>query len=183
MRLTIPAAAMSAGLLAACAGIHVHTDAAPQAALTGFHTFAVLDAPRRRSGADAGDNDSMLQNSITNQALRTDLIARFEARGYTLDSIRPDFTVAYYATTHEKPDPADYDYGYQWRPGWWGPISFPDPKPYTQGAVVVDAINPTTKQLEWRGRGVAKVSDDPHAYEKELNKTVTAIVDRFPSAR
>jgi Domain of unknown function (DUF4136) len=182
MRLTIPAAAISAGLLAACASsVHVRTTADPRVPLTGLHTFAVLETPHRRSGASKTDNDPMLQNSITNRALRRDLITQFEARGYTLDSVKPDFTVAYYATAHEKVDPLNYDYGHDWRPGWWGPISYPDVQQYTQGTVIVDAINPTTKQLEWRGRGVARVSDDPQAYAKELDRTVAAIVDRFPS--
>jgi Domain of unknown function (DUF4136) len=181
MRLTIPAAAMTAGLMAACASAHVRTTATPQVQLTNLHTFTVLDTPRRRSGADRGDNDPMLQNSITSRALRRDLIAQFEARGYTLDSVKPDFTVAYYATADEKRDVSDYDSGYRWRPGWWGPIAYPDVQQYTQGTVIIDAINPTTKALEWRGQGVARVSDDPQTYANELGKTVEAIVDRFPS--
>jgi len=180
MRLTIPAAAISAGLLAACASVHVRTTAAPQVQLTGLHTFAMLDTPRRRSGAGGGDNDPMLQNSITSRALRSHLIAQFEAHGYTLDSVKPDFAVAYYATANEKLDVSQYDYGYRWRPGWWGPISYPDVQQYTQGTVIVDAINPATKELEWRGQGTARVSDDPQTYAKELDKTVEAIVDRFP---
>jgi hypothetical protein len=181
--LSIPAAAMSAGLLAACAGVHVRTSVAPQVQLTGLHTFAVLNTPRRRSGTGGGENDPMLQNSITSRALRSDLIAQFEARGYALDSVRPDFTVAYYATANEKLDVSEYDYGYRWRPGWWGPIAYPDVQQYTQGTVIVDAINPTTKELEWRGQGKARVSDDPQTYAKELDKTVEAIVDRFPLNR
>ena len=48
--------------------------------------------------------------------------------------------------------------------------------------MIVDVINPTTKQLVWRGRGVAVVSDDERQYEADLAKTVTAILDKFPSA-
>ncbi len=53
---------------------------------------------------------------------------------------------------------------------------------YTEGSLIVDVINPTTKQLVWRGRGVAFVSDDERQYEADLAKTVTAILDKFPSA-
>src|SRR5207247_4008500 len=51
---------------------------------------------------------------------------------------------------------------------------------YTEGSVVIDVIDPKTKQLLWRGQGVAAVSDDERRYEGELKKTVTAILDKFP---
>ena len=53
---------------------------------------------------------------------------------------------------------------------------------YTQGTVIVDVINPTTKELLWRGQGVAAVSDNEAQYEQDLWKTVTAILDKFPQA-
>ena len=53
---------------------------------------------------------------------------------------------------------------------------------YTQGTVIVDVIDPKTMDLLWRGQGVATVSDDEAEYERELKKTVAAIVDKFPGA-
>jgi hypothetical protein len=44
-------------------------------------------------------------------------------------------------------------------------------------------INPDTKELLWRGRGVATVSDEEAQYEQDLWKTVTAILEKFPQAR
>jgi len=46
--------------------------------------------------------------------------------------------------------------------------------------VIVDVIDPNTKELLWRGQGVAKVSDNEAQYEQDLWKTVTAILDKFP---
>lgn len=48
--------------------------------------------------------------------------------------------------------------------------------------MVIDVIDPKTKQLVWRGQGVAAVSDDERRYEGALKKTVTAILDKFPGA-
>ncbi len=53
---------------------------------------------------------------------------------------------------------------------------------YTEGSVIVDVVNPKTKELLWRGQGVARVSDDPNVYAKELEQTVNAILKKFPHA-
>jgi hypothetical protein len=79
-----------------------------------------------------------------------------------------------------------WNYGYPfWRPWrWWayGPAPVEQVNEYTQGTIIVDVIDPNTKQLLWRGQGVSDVSDDPRTYARELAKTVTAIVDKFPHA-
>jgi hypothetical protein len=54
---------------------------------------------------------------------------------------------------------------------------------YTEGTVIVDVVNPRTKEVLWRGRGVATVSDNEAQYEQDLWKTVTAILEKFPQAR
>lgn len=43
-------------------------------------------------------------------------------------------------------------------------------------------IDPKTKELLWRGQGVAAVSDDVQAYQREVEKTVAAILQKFPPA-
>ena len=53
---------------------------------------------------------------------------------------------------------------------------------YTQGTVIVDVFDPKTKDLLWRGQGVAAVSDNEQQYEQDLQKAVEAIVDKFPAA-
>jgi hypothetical protein len=48
--------------------------------------------------------------------------------------------------------------------------------------VIVDVFDPKTKELLWRGQGVAPVSDNEVQYEQDLKKTVAAIIDKFPAA-
>jgi hypothetical protein len=182
---------------ACSSGIHVRTTTAPDASFTGLHTFRVLNAPERRVDAPPlSANDPMLDNSITNRELRQDLVQGLESKGYALDRDNPDFVVAYYAGTKEKmdttywnPDPW-WRYGYRgYRYGWaWPWYGYAAPYPvmrvqeYTQGSVIVDVVDPRTKELLWRGQGVAQVSDDPNAYAKELSKTVGAVLKKFPHA-
>src|SRR2546427_7143542 len=112
----------------------------------------------------------MLVNSISNRALRADLAQEFAGRGYVATDSNPDFCVAYYASTNQKLDVTYWDYGYGWRPNWWsgwgrrwgrgwggdwGIASGPVATQYTEGTVIVDVIDPKTKNLLWRGQGGA----------------------------
>jgi hypothetical protein len=172
--------------LAACASVDVRTVTSPDADLGALHTFSVMQNAKRRSPGPASTSDPMLVNSVSNRALRADLVKGFENRGYVLAD-NPDFSVAYYACTKEKLDVAYWDYGYDYYPDWWigmGPGPYDRTvTQYTQGTVIVDVVNPKTKELIWRGQGVARVSDDEQQYEQDLWKAVTAILDKFPQAR
>jgi len=172
--------------LTACASVDVRTVTSPGANLTALHTFAVMPQPDRRLPAAQSTNDPMLVNSISNRALRADLVKAFENRGYVL-SDKPDFTVAYYASAKEKLDVTYWDYGYRYYPSWWDGPGFydrnaPSVTEYTQGTVIVDVVDPSTRELLWRGQGVATVSDDEAQYEQDLWKTVMAVLEKFPRA-
>jgi hypothetical protein len=178
------AAAMLA--LTACASVDVRTATSPDANLSALRTFNVMPNPEPPPRFAPSTNDPMLVNSISNRALRTDLVKGFENRGYALAD-NPDFAVAYYASTQQKLDVTYWDYGYPFYPGWWGGGPGWGPydstvTQYTEGTVIVDVINPQTKELLWRGTGVATVSNDEAKYEQDLWKTVTAILEKFPSA-
>jgi hypothetical protein len=173
--------------LTACASVDVRTVTSPDANLGALHTFTVMTNATPRSPAAQSADDPMLVNSVSNRALRADLVKAFENRGY-VRSDKPDFTVAYYASTKQKLDVTYWDYGYDYYPRWWGGWgpgfgpSGPTATEYTQGTVIVDVVNPSTKELLWRGSGVAAVSDNEAQYEQDLWKTVTAILDKFPRA-
>jgi hypothetical protein len=178
---------MLVAAVAACNPVTVRTTEAPDAHLSKLRTFVIATPGSKRENAISGNNDPMLSNSISNQALRQDLRADFAAKGYSADSSSPTFAVAYYASAREKLDVTDYDYGYQFwgRHRYWGGgpgYVEQDVRQYRQGTVIVDVIDPTTKELLWRGTGTAEVSDDPATYTAELAKTVDAIISQFPAA-
>jgi hypothetical protein len=90
-------------------GLKVRTTVEPGADLTGLHTFYVLTPPTRSANATPlAANDPMLENSITNTALRTDLTQAFQSRGYAPAARQgADFLVAYYAGAKEKTPAGD----------------------------------------------------------------------------
>jgi hypothetical protein len=175
--------------LGACASVpQVRTAVSPEGDVRNLHTFTILPAPRHLGGGE-GPNDPMRVNSGSNRALRNALLQGLASRGYTVVDTSPDFAVAYYATAQDKLDIMRWDYGYAWWPRWWhgwglrGPVGPTETTEYGSGTVVVDVIDAKTRELLWRGKGLARVSDDERGYELDLQKTVTAIVARFPRAR
>jgi hypothetical protein len=183
-------------------GVQVRTAVEPNADLAALHTFYVLAAPPRSVNATAlSTNDPMLDNSITNRALRTDLANALQSRGYTNTSRQSaDFLVAYYAGTSQKLDTTywgptfdpGWRYSYRGRRGWAWPYygagyygamnPWPTVTESTQGKVIVDITDPKTNELLWRGQGVEPVSDDPAKYASALEGVVNAIVVKFPQA-
>jgi hypothetical protein len=164
--------------------IEVRTMAAPDAGLSTLHTFRMLSGPARRDGrAATGADDPMINNSIANRAIRAPIVKAFQDLGYTIDERNPDFAVAFYASAREKLDVTVWDYGYPFYPGW---SRYPRPTqtvtPYTEGSLIVDVINPSTRGLLWRGEGKAVLSDDLSENVKQLAKAAEAIVARFPHA-
>ena len=190
MRMTLLVLTAAAVALAACApAVQVRTALSPDASLSGLRTFRVQSTPKPRIATAQSTSDPMLVNSISNRALRADLLQGFEKLGYTVDDSSPDFCVAYYASTNQQLDITSWDYGYPLRPRWWrgwGPryraMYEPMVTQYTQGTVIVDVFDPKTKDLLWRGQGVAAVSDNQEQYVQELQTTVGAILAKFPAA-
>lgn len=169
---------------AACAHSYdVHTVQSPDASVTGLRTFRVLPVPPARDGrAGAGSYDPMVDNSITNRALRATIAEAFAARGYLASENQPDFVVAVYASATEALDVTRWDYGYPHWPRGGPPWPGEQVVSYTEGTVIVDVVDPRSRELIWRGSGSARMSEDPAEDTKELERVAKAIVRRFPRA-
>jgi uncharacterized protein DUF4136 len=169
-------------LLVACGGnVQVRTQAAPDASFAGRSTFRFLPMPRTSAGALPGDIiDPMVDNSITNRALRDEIRSGLESRGYRAATDgTADLEVAFYASATQALDIRTYDYGYTWR-RW--PREYTEVTPYERGTVIVDIVDPSTHELLWRGQGVAAVSSDPNKFADAARKEVDAILKKFPAA-
>ena len=187
-------------------GVQVRTAVEPTADLAALRTFYVLTPPARSANAaPLSANDAMLDNSITNRALRGDLAQALETRGYsTAPRQSADFLVAYYAGTQQKLDTTywgpsfdpGWRYRYRGRRDWawpyYGAAYYGAMNPWnyggasvtstTEGKVIVDLTDPKTNELLWRGQGVEPVSSDPAKYARALQGVVNAIIAKFPQA-
>lgn len=171
--------------LTACGqSIEVRTMAAPGTGFAALHSFRVLPAPARRDGRPVtGADDPMINNSIANRALRDAIVRGFQGRGYSFSELSPGFEVAFYASAREKLDVTVWDYGYPFHPRWR--FRVPPAQTitqYTEGSVVIDVIDPRTRELLWRGEGTARLSDNTSEDLKLLAKAAESIVAKFPRA-
>jgi len=87
--------------------------------------------------------------------------------------------VAAYAAANQALDIHTYDYGYTWT-GW--PRQYTEIDTYEKGTVIIDLVDPSTRQLLWRGQGVAAVSDDPDEFMRDMAKVVDAVLKKLPPA-
>ena len=180
--LALTAAAFALPVAGCGSAHHVRTIVAPNARFADLHTFRVLPVPPRRDATASRDAyDPMVANSITNLALRETIWKSLRERGYMPDDWHPDFAVAVFASAREKLDVTQWDYGYPYWPRWrYGPPLQERVTTYTEGTVVVDVINPVTRELLWRGSGSTTLGDSPADNTKLLQDVAAAIVKKFP---
>lgn len=103
---TLALAAAAAGGCSSTPGVRVNTTTAPAAQFAAYHTFAIM-TPRLQNQASnpAASDDPMVDNSATNQALKSDIQSALVARGYTPAAAgAADFRVAYYTASKQKLD-------------------------------------------------------------------------------
>ena len=180
-------AAASAGLLAlTLSGLQVAAQPThvPALSLDNRLTFRVIAAPGYLGSLSAGANRSPLMNAGTSAALRRDIVASLERRGYVEARGNPGFLVEYYLALPSATDFTDWDYGYLWRPDWArgevpGSVNL-SPREFADGAVVIDLIDPTTGGLLWQGHAAADLPNDARRLTHDLRSTVRSILASVP---
>lgn len=174
----LPVLATLALVLGACNPVHVRTVVAPGADFSNRKTFRLM-TPKPRANERTSQNDPLLVNSIAYSRIRQSIQTDLEQKGYSYAKEGPSMSVAVYASARDKLDVRTWDYGYGWR-RW--PRENTEVYEYTQGTVIIDVIDPTSKDLLWRGQGQAEVSDDPNKFADQLDKAINKILEKFPNA-
>ena len=194
------AAVAAAALVAACGpNVDVRTAVSPEAVVLGTRqTFSVVEAKAAKNGNGDGDangiNDPMIDNSITAQAVHDQVKTAFEARGYRYVTSKPDFVITYQATiapimdiyTNGSLGYGAYGYrgyyGYSYDPYWADPYGYGTAvATFDRTRVIIDALDPGTGKLLWRGEGTSGEYSDSKRYVKELRHAVNAVAKKFPS--
>ena len=202
-----------ASLLCACGpDISVRTAASPEVnALAGRHTFSIVEASATAHNGDGNGNarvdkygvyDPMISNSITTDAMRDEIRAAFEARGYRYSPDHADFEITFTATVAPILDvysydfggygPYGYGYGYYgnhyrtWGYGGYGYCCGDGygyaSASYERSTVIIDAVDPATKKLLWRGQGTSGPYSESKKFMKTLRLAVNKVARKFPPA-
>jgi len=172
--------------LGSCASSKVHTDTDPQANLSRYKTFRFTDTDDQ-----AGPNP-LYHSSILEDAIHREIAMELEKRGIDEDRHNPAMLIAYHTYTEKKQSSINNYYpmmygGWAWRMYPWGFAPYPwgywdgyqRNYEYTEGTLIIDAIDAKTNKLIWRG-SISDVINGPADVNRKAIKAVRLIFDKFP---
>jgi len=158
-----------------------HSDFDPDVNFSKFKTFSFI-------GGHELENSGILANPATRERIKNFISGVMETRG--LMEVPPDenptLDVRYWVSVRQKQDITDVT-----RPAMWGgfPAYWTGPwyysyeeyvvQNYVEGTLIIDWIDPTTRELVWRTFLLQKIEDRTEAYE-EAKKNLTKAFGEFP---
>lgn len=171
-------------LLAACATRpEVRSQAAANANLARYHTFAFVAKPGTDKGGD--------YKTLTTQSLERDVGREMLARGYTPAPLgQADLLINFNVKEKDKVESnlgpvAGWGYGWGRLYGYGYGLGFDDyyngVTTVTEGSLMIDLIDRVRNEVVWSGTAVGqltrKVLDNP---DPAIDRSVTAIFARYP---
>lgn len=127
------------------------------------------------------------ESSLVNDRIVNAITEQLKLKGYKNTTTPNGLIFHFYYSAKEK---TDYRTSYGLassfgRIGWGGGVmvSTTDTYNYTEGTLVIDARNPKTDKIVWRGIGVLELKEQKTPQEKTayVNKIVAKILEKYPS--
>jgi hypothetical protein len=168
---TVTAAAM---LCLAGGCMSVSATKSPNANLAQYHTFAFYEP------TEAHPKQLAFERSPAGQVVRDRIADNLKSRGLVETPNNPDLYVAYHSKLDERTNVTDWGYRGFGGPYWGagpGPVSIDQ---YTQGTLFIDAIDPRTKQVVWRGTASAVVNNPDVPNLDKLSSAVDKVMKKYP---
>ncbi len=161
------------------------------AVFTGLETYDWMPEPRERTG------DPRIDDEALNTRIRTTIEAQLAANGFQKRaSGQPDFYIGYHAALDDRLDIEDINsyYNYAAAPGmgsglhtavaggWVYAGSDTKVREYAIGTLVLDIVEPDTRNLLWRGTAQAEIDkkDSADKREQRLKTAVRMMLSGFP---
>jgi Domain of unknown function (DUF4136) len=152
-------AALTAGVVYAQ---HVTTDSDPAAPFATYKTYAWT--PGTASAI-----------SLTEQRIHDGVNAQLQGKGMTQVDSNPNVFVATHVTTHTVPQVIADGFG-----PWGFGAGMATVQTYTEGSLIVDLYDATTRKMVWRGVATAAVSDKPEKNASKIDKSLMKMFERYP---
>ena len=171
----------AAAALLACSGIRVTTDYDTSADFSEVRSYAWFDD---RSGVQ-GDRADV--TSLLDRRVRSAVDAELQRKGIALvDRSAAKVLITYHLGVETKldVDTINSGYGYGRYGGYGGINTTTTVREYQEGTLLIDMIDPSSKQLMWRGSGQARIrqTSSPEDREKRVAEAVKQILEKFPPA-
>lgn len=140
--------------------------------------------------------DSNAGNDLTDNRLKAAIIREVTEGGAKQVDSNPDIYLTYHVTTEDNTVFNTTSYGYGgYGPGWGGYGRYgygygygygmggmdttTRTYTYTDGTLIIDAYNPTDKQLVWRGTGTVTLKAKPEKQAKQVDKILAKMGDKW----
>ena len=131
-----------------------------------FKTFAIRDG-------QLNSRNPSLNSELVKKRIDNDIEKYLTARGLTMVTGKSDLNVRYRLGSARRVEREAYPAG--WR-GWGTRIVR---VPYTEGTLVIDLRDPSTRSLVWRAIAREEKSD-PNKIEGKLDDMVKKAIDKYP---
>jgi hypothetical protein len=160
-----------------CSSISVTTDFDNKVDFTRLSTYSWLPNPETPS---EGIQAELAQNTLIEGRVKNAVDAKLASKGIRKTTQDPDMLVAFHTGVQDKVDVRSWGYGYG---GYWGyggtGVTTVN---YQEGTLILDFIDPKTKELMWRGVGKKVLSEKttPEKSEKTIREAVEKILEKYP---
>ena len=143
----------------------VQTDYDRSFNLAGLKTYDFYQQVRK-------PGDPLAASPLNDRRIHSALDTQLKAKGFANSaSGQPDFFIAYYVTTQKGLDIQDNRFGF------WQRRGSINVNQVTEGTIVVVFVDSATKQEVWRGTISGTI--DPKDFDKDVNKGVAKLVEKF----
>lgn len=167
-------------LTVGCSSVSVSTDFDNSIDFTGLSTYNWMPPPEQPS---AELQRELSQNTLIESRVQRAVDGQLAAKGIRKTMHDPDMLVAFHTGVQDKVNVQSWGYGYGWGRGR-GRIGGGDVTTvhYEEGTLILDFIDPETKKLIWRGVGTGVLPGEvsPEKSQKNINKAVEKILDKYP---
>ena len=131
-----------------------------------YKTFAIRDG-------QLNSRNPALNSELVKKRIEADIERDLTARGLTMVSGKSDLNVRYHLGTARKAEVEAYP------AGWYGLGTRVVRVPFTEGTLVIDLRDPTTRSLVWRGIATEE-KNDPAKIEGKLDDMVRKAIEKYP---
>jgi hypothetical protein len=156
----------AAVLLIAGCGAAVSSTVTPGTNLERFRSYSFFTPPYRQGQAES-PAEQEVKSAIRNDLAQKGIVEAAPGQ-------QPDFLIAYHARKQQKLDVTSAGYG------WWG-WGGADVYQYTEGTLIVDFIDPATKNVFWRGTAQQVINNQYSPNLAKLDKAVAKLMSQYPA--
>jgi len=159
-------------LLAGCAPMTVHHDYDPDVDFSLYRSFSWMPVPTQDEEAK-----SILSGPFLEKRIKKAVVENLTSKGFEKTTRDPDLLIAYHINFKNKTDVGVRRHGC----GYWGHRAV-DVRRYKEGTLILDFVDPESRELAWRGWSVSPIHPDssPQEEQENLYRAVTEILKRYP---